>query len=105
MSAFHLGDPLDFVTITNLFLYGQPTTPQNYCDRIRADSPPIVTVEIDAASFMSAAGPGRYALPSLAPFVKTFFQDIGAMPGAVQAYVTQKMTEQGDSGPVKVTVG
>ena len=52
--------------ITNLFLYGQETTPKKYVDRLRSsqeyynDNPLIV--EIDAVSFMST-GPSLRAWP------------------------------------------
>ena len=104
MPAVRLTNPYDFTTVTNLFLYGQETTPSNYSDRLRASDAPVVTVEIDAASFMSASGPGRYALPYFALYVQTFFQDIAATPPAVQAFVTQRLADQGGSGPVSVTV-
>jgi hypothetical protein len=38
MSVF-LSNPLDFVTVTNVFLYGQATVPQKYGDRVRDPRP------------------------------------------------------------------
>src|SRR2546423_542346 len=100
-----LSNPLDFATVTNLFLYGTVDTPINYSDRVRdpADAP-VVAAQIDAAAFMSDTGPGRYALPSFASFVRTFFDDIGALPGPVQTYLTQQLAQQNGQWPVSVSV-
>jgi hypothetical protein len=103
MPTFQLADPLDFTKVTNAFLYGQETTPVNFSDRLRATSSPDVTLEIDAPSFMST-GPGRYALPYFAPFVRTFFENSGSLPPAVQTYVAQRLAQQSGQGPVSVSV-
>jgi hypothetical protein len=104
MSVF-LSDPLDFVTVTNVFLYGQKTVPQNYSDRIRDPITAMETVQIDAARFMSASGPGRYALAALAPFVAQFFTNPGSISPAVQSYVASELAAQGGTGLVAVSVG
>src|SRR4051812_24826554 len=70
--------------VTNLLLYGQDTTPKEIFDRIvpsNGAGPTIVT--LDMASFMST-GPGRFALPSLAPFVQKFFGSNGGLPPALR---------------------
>src|ERR1700730_6347273 len=72
MSTFVLTDPLDFRSITNIFLYGQTTTP-DLLNRIRSPNSPSDIVQIDASSFMGPNGPGRYALPSQSAFVQGFF--------------------------------
>jgi len=100
MATFSLSDPLDYLTITNLFLYGSPTTPANIFDRIRSPQGPD-TVEIDAQTLMQ--GPGRYATPNLARFVQSFFADassgtLNSLPAALKAQVLAA------SGPVTFTV-
>lgn len=99
-----LSDPLDFKAVTNLFLYGTVDTPVNYSDRIRDPAAPVVSAQIDAATFMSATGPGQYALPYFASFVRDFFEDIGALPGPVQTYLTQPLAQQNGQWPVSVSV-
>lgn len=62
--------------ITNLFLYGQPSTPADMADasRIRAPGPGNgAAVDVNMPSFMST-GPGRFALGSLSRLVQTFFR-------------------------------
>jgi Ca2+-binding RTX toxin-like protein len=59
--------------ITNLYLYGTPTTPNDLTDDaiIRPDS--LTTpIQVYTGSFM-ADGPGRFALGSLSALVQTFF--------------------------------
>src|SRR6516162_5707369 len=71
---FNLGSwqNLDNDTMTNLFLYGDKTTPQEIFDRIRSPDTPPTVVQLDMNPFMTD-GPGRYAKASLAPFVTKFF--------------------------------
>lgn len=61
--------------ITNLFLYGKTTTPDNLPDRIRPASEIGPTVHLNMGDYMTS-GPGRYALPSNAQFVKDFFSNL-----------------------------
>ena len=58
MSTFVLTDPLDFLTMTNIFLYGQTTTP-DLLNRIRSANAPSDIVQIDTSSFMGPNGPAR----------------------------------------------
>jgi hypothetical protein len=80
-----LGDPVNFTNdvATNLFLYGTKETPPEFFNRIRPEDAPHIVVELDMHSFMSS-GPGRYALPSLAPFVQKFFADDLGLSQALQ---------------------
>ena len=59
--------------ITNLYLYGTPTTPTDLTNdaRIRPAGPGA-TIDVNMASFM-ADGPGRFALGSQSALVETFF--------------------------------
>jgi membrane protein insertase Oxa1/YidC/SpoIIIJ len=78
--------------ITNLFLYGQPTTPTDLTDEslIRApevgDKQPAMTrVHLDAFSFM-VIGPGRFANAAMSELVDDFMQGkiMAATPGIRQ---------------------
>jgi HlyD family secretion protein len=51
MANFTLTNPLDFRTITNLYLYGQTTTPQSYDERIRPAGSPVRDQSTNAAYF------------------------------------------------------
>ena len=80
---------LTLAKITNLYLYGQEDTPNNYFDRLRSkqdydDLPlkrgvPAYVVELDADLFMSD-GPGRYAVASEARAVADFFSGKLVLP-------------------------
>jgi hypothetical protein len=52
MAAFFLRDPLDYNTITNVYLYGSLTTPSNIFDRIRSPTSGADTVEIDTQALL-----------------------------------------------------
>ena len=85
--TYTLTNPLDVDTITSLYLYGQPTVPTNYCDRIRDPATAAtVVVNIDTSSFMDT-GPGRYAVAAFSTFVQNFFGN--QLSAAVQAFVQQ----------------
>ena len=60
--------------ITNLYLYGQPTTPSNLEDDslIRDSTVPNTIKEIDTSEFMET-GPGRFAVGSQFELVQKFF--------------------------------
>jgi hypothetical protein len=94
MTTFNIGDwrNLTVNTITNLFLYGQLTTPKEIFDRIVPSNTGSTVVQLDMASFMSS-GPGRYAVPALAPFVKSFLSANGSLPAALRG-VTGSLTVQ-----------
>jgi len=78
MTTINIGNwtNLDVNTMTNIFLYGQQTTPVHYVERLRTsaqystDTP--LTVELDAVSYMEI-GPGRYAHASDIGFVQDFY--------------------------------
>lgn len=76
MTSISIGNwnNLDVHTLTNIFLYGQTTTPENHYDRLRSSSEyadtPIVVV-LDAVSFMET-GAGRFAHASDTSFVQNF---------------------------------
>lgn len=64
--------------ITNLFLYGQPTTPIDLVSDsfIRPEDDPDtpadnIHIQVDMASYMTD-GPGRFALAALSPLVQAF---------------------------------
>jgi hypothetical protein len=80
--------------MTNLFLYGQLTTPPEIFDRITHDvgTASDTTVQLDMFSFMST-GPGRYALPSLAPFVQAFFT--GSAPALQGSFTAAQLIALG----------
>ena len=63
----------DAKTVTNWFLFGQPTTPGNLVDDdwIRPKDE-VSRVTIDAVEYMQ--GPGRFALPTMSALVKYFFE-------------------------------
>jgi hypothetical protein len=105
MTNFALTDPLDFRTITNLYLYGQSTTPQSYDQRIRPAGAPTVDVNVDP-SFWNATGPGRFAMPAINSFVKSFFESpasIFSSPGVLQIFANH-LAAQGGVGPVSISV-
>ncbi|MDE5083884.1 MAG: hypothetical protein O4859_22710 [Trichodesmium sp. St18_bin1] len=60
--------------ITNLYLYGQPTTPSNLENDslIRDSTVPNIIKEIDTSEFMET-GPGRFAVGSQFELVQKFF--------------------------------
>lgn len=60
--------------ITNLYLYGTPTTPTNLADEslIRPNNTPPLEISVDGNAFMQT-GPGRFALPVLWDVVNEFF--------------------------------
>ena len=70
MATFNVADwsNLTVDAVTNLLLDGQLTTPKEIFDRIVPSIGPTEVV-LDMAALMST-GPGRYALPSQAPFVQ-----------------------------------
>ncbi|MGN8097347.1 hypothetical protein [Methylobacterium sp. 22177] len=61
--------------VTNLFLYGKTTTPSDLNEQIRPSSEVGPTVHLNMGDYMRD-GPGRYALPSNAAFVKSFFSSL-----------------------------
>ena len=92
MTKFPIGDwrNLTVDAVTNLLLYGQLTTLPNIFDRIVTPLP-AATVELDADAFMSS-GPRRFALPSLAPFVRKFFGFDGGLHTALSALLRNPQT-------------
>jgi DNA-binding beta-propeller fold protein YncE len=69
--------------ITNLYLYGTPTTPTNLADEslIRPNNTAPLEISVDGNVFMQT-GPGRFALPVLWDVVNEFFNlNSGLQPG------------------------
>jgi len=96
MAVFTLNDPLDFKTVTSIFLYGKTAPPTEIFDRIRLPGQPQDTIQIDAVSFMSPTGVGRFATANQAQFVKDFFDitsqaTLGWLPPAVQAELDRQV--------------
>ncbi|WP_080639371.1 VWD domain-containing protein [Teredinibacter turnerae] len=62
--------------ITNLYLYGETTTPADYEERLRstAEYQDTITVKLDMQAMMES-GPGRYASAPQAQFVQDFFEN------------------------------
>lgn len=58
MPIVSLSDPLDFKTITNLYLYGQETVPTIYNNRLRPADSLTIVVNVDESFW---AGPARRA--------------------------------------------
>lgn len=60
--------------ITNLYLYGSPTTPTDRInDALIRPASVETTIQVNMASYM-ATGPGRFALGSESPLVQAFFR-------------------------------
>ena len=83
---------LDAATMTNLYLYGQPTTPTPdektnpaliRGPEVPLDSTAMTNVYLDAPTFMKD-GPGRFAYASDAPLVKAFFNGQPPANGSLQ---------------------
>jgi hypothetical protein len=105
MPSYTLVDPLDYRTITSLFLYGQPTPPQTYDERIRQPGAPTVDANV-SSSFWSPGGPGRFAMPALNAFVQSFFTNTASIftSAAVLQIFTNKLAAQGGTGTASITV-
>jgi hypothetical protein len=109
MPPFNIGDWRNLTpdVITSLFLYGQLKPPTEIFDRITSSGP--ATVTLDAGAFMTS-GPGRYATPALAPFVKQFFAWVqdpthNQLPASLQnlsgTYSVQKLIAQYGINPTQ----
>ena len=60
-------------TVTNIYLYGQATTPQNFVDETLTIATPSVPIQVLLVDFMN--GPGRFALGSEFEMVERFFEE------------------------------
>ena len=72
MSTVYSWDELTPEAMTNLFLYGQVTRPEQLVDAARVRDADPLPVQIDMASFMDD-GPGRFANAAMSTLVSRFF--------------------------------
>jgi len=95
---------LSIEEITNLYLYGQPTTPSDLTSstlirlpEVAPDQQGMTTVHLDAISFM-ATGPGRYANAAMSDLINAFMNgEIMPTTGQVQTLSTMDLIAQSNS--------